>query len=391
MTIFGIIAEYNPFHNGHRFHIQKTREAGATHVVAVLSPSVVQRGDVAVLPLQERAKAAVEGGADLVLELPPQWALSPARDFARAGVDVLRRLGCVDALSFGAETPDTTALAAALDKIGSSELEVKKLMSAGKTYPQAVSEACGCETAEIISGQNNTLAIEYLRALRGTGIRPEAVRRTVPHDGEADGDFAPASHIRKILKEIDDLGRAGCMSTKKEGLEEARRYLGYMPIINELSFLENGERAVLWRLSEMSRADFAKTPYCGELAGRLFEASRRAASLGELFSAVKSRNFTHARVRRVTLLAALGITLEDMFPPPFARVVALNERGAEVLAKCRKTAEIPLSASLADLSRLSPEAERQAEIIEHASRFQGLCMRQVGGASEFRRRMEKGF
>ncbi len=364
MKIAGVIAEYNPFHNGHAYHLERTREAGATHIVAVMSGSVVQRGDIAVLPPHLRAEAAVRGGADLVLELPPQYSLGAARDFCSAGVGILKRLGKVDMLSFGAETDDISALESALKKIEDGEPKIKAEMSRGATYPQAAARILGEGAAEILS-PNNTLALEYLRALRGSKIAPFAVKRTLPHDSEeASGQFASASQIRKLLRE------GGGVS----------QYLPEPP--ESPAFIEKGENAVLWRLSAMSKEDFAQVPYCGELAGRLFDATRRADSLGEVYSAVKSRNVTHARVRRIVICAALGITAEDMFEPPFVRVLALNQRGAEILNACRKTAEIVWSGSLADLSRLSPEAKRQAELIELASRLLSLCGRP--GVSEYK-------
>ena len=372
MRIAGIIAEYNPFHLGHRYHIEKTREAGATHVAVVMSGSVVQRGDIACMDAHERAKAAINGGADLVLELPPQYALSAARDFARAGTEIFRQLGQVKLLSFGAETVDVSKLGAALTAIENSELKIKAYMSAGRTYPQAAAEVCGGEVAKVISEPNNTLALEYLRALRGSGIEPFAVARTVPHDSETtSGCYASASQIRKILRDGDS----------------AEEFLGYVPDAQGLSFIANGEKAILYRLAMMDKADFERVPYCDELAGRLYQATRRADSLAEVFDAVKSRNFTHARVRRAAMLAALGITKEDMDIMPFVRVLALNQRGMEILRAARETSQIALGDSLKELSEVSPEAKRQAEIIETASRLRCLCQSDGGaGVSEYQRR-----
>lgn len=371
MRLAGIIAEYNPFHLGHKYHIEKTREAGATHVAVVMSGSVVQRGDIACMDAHERAEAAINGGADLVLELPPQYALSAARDFARAGTTIFKRLGCVDMLSFGAETADVQKLGAALTAIESAELKIKAYMSAGRTYPQAAAEVCSREVAEVISEPNNTLALEYLRALRGSVIEPFAVARTVPHDGEiTSGCYASASQIRKILRDG----------------ESAERFLGYEPDAQGLSFIGNGEKAVLYRLAMMDKADFERVPYCNELAVRLYQATRRAESLEAVFDAVKSRNFTHARVRRAVMLAALGVTKDDMEILPFARVLALNRRGMEILRAARKTSQIEVGDSLKELSEVSPEAKRQAEIIEIASRLRCLCQSDGAGVSEYRRR-----
>ena len=208
MRVAAIIAEYNPFHSGHRYHIEKTREAGATHIVAVMSGSVVQRGDVAVMSPHDRAEEAVKGGADLVLELPPQYSLGAARNFARAGVSVIRRLGCADVISFGAECGDVGELSSALMDLKDNELKIKSLMSRGRTYPQAAAEVCEPSTAGIIASPNNTLALEYLRALGGCEPPvPLAVKRTVPHDSaERSGGFASASEIRRMFRAGEDAG-----------------------------------------------------------------------------------------------------------------------------------------------------------------------------------------
>ena len=370
MRLAGIIAEYNPFHLGHKYHIEKTREAGATHVAVVMSGSFVQRGDVACMGAHERAKAAIKGGADLVLELPPQFSLAPARDFARAGVDVFRRLGCVNMLSFGAETADVEKLKSALNAIEAAELKIKAYMSVGRTYPQAAAEVCGAEVAEVISHPNNTLALEYLRALRGTDIEPFAVGRTVPHDsGVTVGSFASASQIRTLLKD----GRS------------ADGFLGYSPDPRGLSFIGIGEKAVLYRLAMMEKADFEQVPYSNDLAGRLYNSTRRADSLEAVYDTVKTRNFTHAKVRRAVMLAALGVTKEDTEVLPFVRILALNKRGMEILRTARETAEIDLGGSLKELEKTSPEAERQARLIEQASVLQSMCRASGAGVSEYRR------
>lgn len=368
MKTAGIIAEYNPFHRGHQFHIEKTREAGATHVAVVMSGSFVQRGDVAILDAYDRAQAAVCGGADLVLELAPQYSLSAARDFARAGMNVLKRLGCIDILSFGAETDCVNALKEALDEITEKELEIKEKMSLGMTYPQAAGAVCK-KAGKIISGQNNTLALEYLRALGDTDIKPLAVKRTVPHDSDITKDcFASASHIRRLLKKGENPGEL----------------LDYPIDEEQFCFIEKGEKALLYRLSMMSEEDFSVIRGCRRLSGRLYQATRRAQSLEDIYSDVKSRNFTHSRVRRAVLRAALGITEDDCFEPPFARVLAFNKRGTEILKLCRKTATIPLGTSLKELSLISPKAERTGELIELGSRLQKLCGN-GGGISEYRK------
>lgn len=367
MHITAIIAEYNPFHNGHRRQIEAVRRLGATHIIAIMSGSVVQRGDVAVYDAHDRAQSAIDGGADLVLELLPQHSLSAARDFAAAGTDIVKRLGCVDSLCFGAETPDISLLERALVALGGGEAEIKRLMSSGKTYPQAAALACGEEVSKIISGQNNILALEYLRALKGSGITPIAIERNVPHDGESvSGRYASASKIRKMLY-------------SGENTEELT---GYPPFEN-VAFLENGDRAILGALLKMTEKDFCEIRGVKELSRRLYQASRRAESTEELLFAVKSRNFTLSRIRRAVLCCALGIKNEDAAPQEFARILAIGPGGTQILRTLRNVSQIQLDTSLAELSKLSCTAARQAELTERASRLRCLCTEKVSGISEY--------
>lgn len=209
MRIAVIIAEYNPFHNGHAYHIAQTRKNGATHIAVVMSGNFVQRGEPAFLEKHVRARAALSGGADLVLELPLAFACAPAQRFGLGAVYVAEKMGCVDMLSFGSESGDTARLeqaAAVLDTPQFREALARELES-GAPYPQAVSRAmerCGSGFAGLTASPNDTLALEYLRALRqlGSKIRPMAVRRAfVEHDAEeaADG-FASASRLRALAQ-----------------------------------------------------------------------------------------------------------------------------------------------------------------------------------------------
>ena len=165
MKISGIICEYNPFHNGHLYHIRETRKNGATHIVAVMSGNFVQRGDVAIMDKLERAKLAVRSGADLVLELPVQYCLSSAENFATGAVYLLNSLGVVDEISFGSECGDVDELRKALDTTEITERvhaeEIHAIMEKGYTYPRAL--------ASVINGIDPEVA--EIAALRTTSLQ----------------------------------------------------------------------------------------------------------------------------------------------------------------------------------------------------------------------------
>lgn len=363
MKTAGIIAEYNPFHSGHAHHIAQTRALGYTHICAVMSENAVQRGDIAILDAHARAKAAIAGGADLVIGLMPPYSIGSARDFASAGVSILKGLGAIDALSFGAESADISALcrcAEHLEKIDKDEL--KELMSGGLTYPQALTKALnrlGDGLGEMLSTPNNVLALEYIRAISGSGIAPIAIKRTAAHDGDTpSGGYASASYLRKIMLSGGDVGD----------------FLGYGYDKADVSGIEKIESAILWRLATASPEEILYAPYTGGGIGqRIIKNAMTARSLGGLFEAAKTRNVTHARVRRAVLAIALGITAADIRTPPYARVLAANSRGLEILAECKRRADIPVSTSLADLSKTGEHARRCAQLSEMASRLRFLA------------------
>ena len=189
MKIAGIVAEYNPFHNGHAYHIERTKDAvtgcGATHIVAVMSGNFVQRGEPAILPKSERVSAALAGGADLVLELPLPWAMASAETFSYGAVSILDSLGCVDILSFGSESGDLDLLSKAADALESDRFSglLRLYLDMGISFPdarqRAVREIAGNKIASLFKSANNILGIEYLKALRrlNSNIRPFTIQR----------------------------------------------------------------------------------------------------------------------------------------------------------------------------------------------------------------------
>lgn len=379
MKISGIVCEYNPFHNGHLHHIAETRKSGADRIICVMSGNFVQRGDAAVMDKFRRADLAVRCGADLVLELPVQYCLSSAEFFAKGAVCILNSLGVADELSFGSECGDIAKLsetAEAVDSVVDSE-KMLELMKNGYTYPRALSTVLADiapNAAEILSEPNNVLAVEYLRALKyfDSDIKPFTVKRSAAmHDsGETDGNMASASYIR-------------------EHIEEA---ISYVPPIwadaleSETADIKNLESAILYRVRTASAEEISEINDAGQgLAQRIY-AARNAASLDEMFEAVKSKRFTMARIRRVILSLLIGIKKSDMTEfPPYIRVLALNGGGREILAEAKKRSVLPWGTSIAKLSKEGNAAKRFAELESRAADIYALAFRtpKIGGM-EFR-------
>ena len=366
METAGIVAEYNPFHRGHAWHIAETRRrlGGEAPVVCVMSGHWVQRGECALADKWLRAALALDRGADLVVELPTPWAMASAESFARGAVSLLAATGVVDVLSFGSETGELAPLeeaAAALDAPDYPE-RLRAALGRGLSFPAARQEAAG---AACLSAPNNNLGVEYLRSLRALGstIRPLTVpRQGAGHDGPAAGGYASASELRRLLR----AGRG----------EEAAPYLT-APWSGELADMQHIERAVLARLRTMGEGDWAALPDGGGAEGlpsRLAKAAREAVSLEDFYTRAKTRRYTHARLRRLALAAFLGLrAAERPAAPPYVRVLGLGGRGRALLRRMKDTCPLPVIVKPAQARELDGPARTLFESEARYTDLYGLC------------------
>ena len=366
METAGIVAEYNPFHRGHAWHIAETRRrlGGDAPVVCVMSGHWVQRGECALADKWLRAALALDRGADLVVELPTPWAMASAESFARGAVSLLAATGVVDVLSFGSETGELAPLeeaAAALDAPDYPE-RLRAALGRGLSFPAARQEAAG---AACLSAPNNNLGVEYLRSLRALGstIRPLTVpRQGAGHDGPAAGGFASASELRRLLR----AGRG----------EEAAPYLA-APWSGELADMQHIERAVLARLRTMGEGDWAALPDGGGAEGlpsRLAKAAREAVSLEDFYTRAKTRRYPHARLRRLALAAFLGLrAAERPAAPPYVRVLGLGGRGRALLRRMKDTCPLPVIVKPAQARELDGPARALFEAEAKYTDLYGLC------------------
>lgn len=366
METAGIVAEYNPFHRGHAWHIAETRRrlGGDAPVVCVMSGHWVQRGECALADKWLRAALALDRGADLVVELPTPWAMASAESFARGAVSLLAATGVVDVLSFGSETGELAPLeeaAAALDAPDYPE-RLRAALGRGLSFPAARQEAAG---AACLSAPNNNLGVEYLRALRALGstIRPLTVpRQGAGHDGPAAGGFASASELRRLFRE----GRGG----------EAAPYLT-APWSGEIADMNYIQRAVLSRLRTMGEGDWAALPDGGGAEGlpsRLAKAAREAVSLEDFYTRAKTRRYPHARLRRLALAAFLGLrAAERPAAPPYVRVLGLGGRGRALLRKMKDTCPLPVIVKPAQARELDGPARTLFESEARYTDLYGLC------------------
>ncbi len=389
MKISGVICEYNPFHNGHLYHIEQTRRNGATHIVSVMSGSFVQRGDAAIMDKHRRARLAVRSGVDLVIELPVQFSLASAESFAAGAVWLLNGLGVVDELSFGSESGDVAKLTSALETVdeiaAGKKSEILEIMEKGYTYPRALcSVVNGIEprAGALISEPNNMLAIEYIRALKAfrSDIQPFTVKRSgAAHDSSETSDgTASASYIRERIL-------SGADTSELESLmpEIWANAVRECIASGSIAKLERLERVILYRLRMSSPEEIASLSDVGQGLEHRIYGARMASSLEELLFSVKTKRYTMARIKRILLSLLIGITREDMtHMPPYGRILALNERGREILAKAKGRASMPYATSIASLSRVNRVTKRFAELEGRASDIYGLSLDTVTSSAD---------
>lgn len=374
MKICGIIAEYNPFHNGHLYQIEETRRmlGPDTAVVCCMSGDFVQRGEAAVMDKTRRAKAAVMSGADLVLSLPLRWSLSSAQGFADGAIHILGMAGA-EHISFGAEDDDVEALSEIAGLIAEKSVidgTLATMMGSGVSYARARERELYKrikDRASLISTPNNILAVEYLRAVRqqGLDISPVAVKRTgAAHDGDTpDGVIASASYIRQLARggRLDEA--AGFMPP--QSLEQLRRAAREGAAMLDLSRLDCAMTAVLKRCSI---EQLSKLPDASEgLEHRLYDAIQAGVDLEDICGGAKTKRYAYSRIRRMLYCAFLGIEKKPAGSlPGYTRVLAFNDRGRQVLSAVEQREDFVFITKPAAAKRL-PEEERAGFELEAAA------------------------
>lgn len=333
MRSIGIICEYNPLHRGHEKQLSFAREqVGADGaIVCLMSGNFVQRGYPAVFDKMTRARAAIECGADLVLENPVTYALSSAEGFAAGGVRILSQL--CETLCFGAETDEAEKLENAAQLLLSPAFSaaLREELDKGLSFP-AARQAAFCRFSaddSVLETPNNILAVEYCKAIlsQNAPLQPIVLHREGNyHDRIADAENPSATAIRACM-ERGNPWLTFLPEKAQPAVADAQQY-----------FLKNGEKAMLYRFRTMTQAEFEALPYGGEGLWRKFmRACRTQSCLEDILAATKSKRYTRSRLDRMAMCAFLGITAADMAAvPPYTRVLALNDRGRTILRRAKE-------------------------------------------------------
>ena len=359
MKIGGIVAEYNPFHNGHKYQVEKSKELGEwTHVVAAMRSNYVQRGETALISTWARAEMAVKNGVDLVIEIPTLWSTSFAQRFALGGVSLLDSLGCVDMLSFGSECGDIDELIECKNAINSDAVteRLKENLDFGLSFASARAEALrtvyGNRFFDILEEPNNTLGIEYLQALDklDSSIVPMTIKRVgASHDSIIRSEnFACASDIRSMML---GGGREWEMFVPQSVVDIYRREEE-----NNRAPCPNSklEFSILCCMRQLSAEDIGLSPDVSEgIEYRIHDAALKASSLEELYQLAKTKRYSHARIRRIVLHAFMGFVADDYKEnPPYIHVLAMNEKGKEILKEAKDKAKKPIVTKASDFDTL---------------------------------------
>ena len=345
--VLGIIAEYNPFHNGHLYHINESKKAvNADCVVAIISGNFVQRGDTSLIDKWSKAEMAIQNGADLVIELPLLYSISSAENFAEGGIKMLNSFKIVDYISFGSELCDVNTLNEFADVLFHEPKEFVSVLnhelSKGFSYPKARENALLMylndirKYANILSSPNNILAIEYLKALKKyrSSIIPVSINRNkVDYNStEIVDGFASATAIRKIALTND-------VWSLRQAMPKSSFDIMYECLRSgkTVSSLAKFEKQIIYNLRRMSISEIANLPDVSEgLEYSIKNAANSCNTIDELIGIIKSKRYTITRLKRILVYCLLGITKKDMQDSrkvtPYVRVLGFNEKGKELLS-----------------------------------------------------------
>ncbi len=362
--VLGIIAEYNPFHNGHLYHLENSKKiTGCDYTVAIISGNFTQRGSTSIVDKWSKTKMALKNGVDLVIELPVLYSISSAENFADGAIKILNSLGIIDYLSFGSEASDIDVLRDIANILSDEPENYKKLLSVqldkGLSFPKARESALidyikNCNNTDIyannkldlknydvaLSSPNNILGIEYLKALKkyNSLIKPICVKRFESEYNSIDfsNDIASATAIRNLVKnkDFDIIKNLVPNNTYSILLENIKN--GH--IVEDLNVFE---KEIIYILRKMSIEEIANLPDVSEgLEFAIKDAVNLCNNISELLNLLKSKRYTQTRLQRILLYALLGITKRDIETSkniiPYVRVLGFNENGKELVSEISK-------------------------------------------------------
>ena len=348
--ILGIIAEYNPFHNGHKYHLEENKKkSNSDYVVAVITGNYTQRGSCSIINKWQKAKMAKENGIDLIIELPVIYSISSAENFAYGAIKILDSIN-VSNLSFGAECESLETLSKIANILYNEPSEYKSYLStelsAGLSFPKARSNALNrymnSDITKIINSPNNILGIEYLKALKriNSKIEPFIVTRqeTNHNDKNIKENFASSSSIRNYIN----------TNTNYDLLKSVMPINSFNILIENINngtFVNNiysFEKEIMYVLRKMDIQEIKDLPDVSEgLENGIKKAANSCNNLTDFLSKIKSRCFNVTRIQRILLYSLLDITKTDMQLSkniiPYVHILDFNSKGKELISEIKKS------------------------------------------------------
>lgn len=387
MKVAAIISEYNPFHNGHKYQIDKIREilGEDTAIIAIMSGNFTQRGEIAIADKTVRAASAVECGVNLVLELPFPFSMSSAEFFAKSGVRIASKLCIVDYLVFGSECGNIIELSNIADAMSSPEydLELDCLRSKPENRDRGYPELCemalkavyGKDVPISLSSPNNILAIEYIKAIsaEGSNISPLTIKR----EGAGYLDFInPMAEFQSASAIRDELF--------------ANNFSAFDYLPENAGIIYNNAIANGKMPADSSRLDTAVISFfrlnspevdvdihdaSGGLYNRLCDKSAEASSISSLTALAETKKYTKARIRRAIWNSYFGVTSSDVRELPlYTQVLAMDFIGRSVLKKIKKMSDFPIITKPSAYKELGSGIIRQKELSNKADAIYGLTL-----------------
>ncbi|MDK2932911.1 MAG: hypothetical protein PWP27_721 [Clostridiales bacterium] len=363
MKVLGLITEYNPFHNGHKFHLESSKKISETdYVICVMSGNFIQRGEPALLDKWARTKMALTNGIDLVIELPVSYVLQSAEFFSFGAVKILDSLNIIDSLCFGSELGHIDILKAIaeilLKEPEEFSLQLKKFLNQGNSFAKARAKAIvhymGQAYSEhyiqdIVSSPNNILAIEYIKALYklNSDIKPITIKRykTGYHSLEFKDEIASATAIRNLIQKKKDIKAIKpFMPSSAYDILYSEMANGKCPI-----YTQHFETTILTFLRRLNHIELSAFPDVNEgLENRIENAAHKFGTLEEVISAIKTKRYTRTRLQRIMFNILLGITqnklntFQTFGGPQYIRVLGMNSKGKELLKVLNQKASLPI-------------------------------------------------
>lgn len=369
MAVLGVVSEYNPFHNGHRYLLEQARQTQDFEaVVCVMSGNFTQRGEAAIFNKWARAEMALQSGADLIIELPFCFAVRSAYYFARGALELLHRTGVVTHLAFGCENNDLATLQNIAEILSHEPLEYKNLLkghlAAGLSFPLARSRALqnivstpGHDLSQTLLGSNNILAIEYLRVLQEESIpfRPIAVKRTGSDYHDTNISCLPsATAIRLALTDKRELSRLhtslppGSLRVIEREIASGRMSSG----------LDSIEHAFIMKIRSMSTSDLASIYEITDgLEYRIKEAANNSGNLNQLLYQIKSKRYSLTRIKRSLLYILFSMKTSevdnfDQHGPQYIHLLGFSAKGQKILQAIKINSQLTIMNRASDMKRV---------------------------------------